>query len=666
MEGLRRFAMKSLAIVCAAGPFAAAAAAAPEPELIPRKVFFGNPDRANVQISPDGLHLAYLAPHKDVMNVWVQTVGSEDARPVTSAAERPIRIYLWAANGQQVIYAQDRAGDENFHLYAVSIADGTERDLTPFEKVQARPLMVDRNFPDDVLAMVNDRNPQVHDVWRVNTRTGERSLVCRNDEGYAQFIADSAFNVRIAIRINAQGGQDAFIRADNASPWSELASWDMQDMMTSGPAGFTRDGKTLYMLDSRNLDTGALFTCDPGDLAARRPIASNPRADVGDTITDPKTGRIQAVAFEYTRREWQVLDPSIKTDLDSLRAVEDGELEITSRNDADTLWTVAYLNDDGPTRHFLYDRAAKKARFLFTNRSELEGRTLAPMRALTIRSRDGLDLVSYLTTPVGRPAKSLPMVLFVHGGPWARDSWGYHPYHQWLANRGYAVLSVNFRGSTGFGKNFINAANREWSGRMHDDLIDAVNWAVKEGIADPKKVAIMGGSYGGYATLVGLTGTPTTFACGVDIVGPSHIRTLLETIPPYWAPMKAMFETRVGALAEPEYLDSISPLMKADRIERPLLIAQGKNDPRVKEAESRQIVDAMQKKSIPVTYVVFPDEGHGFAEPVNSMAFTAISEAFLAQHLGGRAEPLGSDVRASSAQIEAGAELVPGLAAAAE
>jgi dipeptidyl aminopeptidase/acylaminoacyl peptidase len=436
-------------------------------------------------------------------------------------------------------------------------------------------------------------------------------------------------------------------------------------MMTSGPVGFTRDATTLYLMDSRGIDTGALFACDAADVARREKIASNPKADVGETIVDPATGRVQAVGFEYARREWQILDPSIKPDLDYLRTVEDGELDITSRSRTDMLWTVAFTIDTGPARFYLYDRAAKRAKFLFTNRSELDGRTLAKMKPVIIKSRDGLDLVSYLTVPVSGPSKNLPMVLFVHGGPWGRDSWGYHSYHQWLANRGYAVLSVNFRGSTGFGKSFINAANREWSGTMHNDLIDAVNWAVKEGVADPKKVAIMGGSYGGYATLVGLTFTPETFACGVDIVGPSHIRTLLETIPPYWEPMKVMFETRVGRLSEPEFLDSISPLTRADRIVRPLLIAQGKNDPRVKEAESRQIVEAMQKNRIPVTYVVFPDEGHGFAEPANSMAFTAISESFLSRHLGGRCEPIESDVRQSSAQIEAGAELVPGLSTAA-
>jgi dipeptidyl aminopeptidase/acylaminoacyl peptidase len=344
-----------------------------------------------------------------------------------------------------------------------------------------------------------------------------------------------------------------------------------------------------------------------------------------------------------------------------LKQVADGDFSIASRSELDNKWIVSYLRDDGPVAYYLYDRPSKQATYLFSNRSQLEGLQLAKMKPVIVRSRDGLSLVCYLTVPPDGTARNLPMVLLVHGGPWGRDSWGYNGLHQWLANRGYAVLSVNFRGSTGMGKEFMNAGNGEWAGKMHHDLIDAVNWAVQEGIADPNKVAIMGGSYGGYATLVGLTFTPDYFAAGVDIVGPSHVRTLLETIPPYWAPIKAMFETRVGSLSNPEYLDNISPLTKVEAIRKPLLIGQGKNDPRVKESESQQIVKAMQERNLPVTYVVFPDEGHGFARPQNNLAFFAITEAFLAQHLGGRHEPIASEVRSSSADVQAGADLIPGL-----
>jgi dipeptidyl aminopeptidase/acylaminoacyl peptidase len=380
---------------------------------------------------------------------------------------------------------------------------------------------------------------------------------------------------------------------------------------------------------------------------------------------------MQAVAFNYARPEWKVLDRSIQADLDYLKTVAGGDISVTSRTLDDRTWTVAYLMDNRPVRFYLYDRTARRARFLFTNRKALEDLPLATMHPVVIESRDGQDLVSYLTLPVdsdrgrrGRPDRPLPMVLAVHGGPWARDGWGLIPEHQWLANRGYAVLSVNFRGSTGFGKRFINAANGEWAGKMHDDLIDAVNWAVQERIADKDRIAIMGGSYGGYAALVGLTFTPDVFACGVSLVGPSSIITLLNTIPPYWEPEIAMFTTRVGDHRTEEgrrFLESRSPLTFVEGIRRPLLIGQGANDPRVKQSESDQIVDAMQRKGIPVTYALYSDEGHGFARPENRMSWSAVVEAFLSRHLGGRFEPVGNDFAGSTITVPTGAGGAPGL-----
>jgi dipeptidyl aminopeptidase/acylaminoacyl peptidase len=401
-------------------------------------------------------------------------------------------------------------------------------------------------------------------------------------------------------------------------------------------------------------------------------LSEDPRADVSDTLIHPTEKHVQAVAFTYERKHWQILDLTLTHDMAYLRSVSGGDIEITSRTLDDRVWIVAYVLDNGPIRYYRYDRDTRQAHFLFTNRQALEGLTLAHMHAVVIPSRDGMHLVSYYTLPVGcgskddhRPATPLPMVLLVHGGPWARDTWGYDPLHQWLANRGYAVLSVNFRGSTGLGKAFINAANREWGTRMHDDLLDAVEWATQQGIADADRIAIMGGSYGGYATLAGLTFTPDTFACGVDIVGPSNLVTLLESIPPYWQPQIELFATRVGDHRTDEgraFLTERSPLRYADRIQRPLLIGQGANDPRVKQPESDQIVDAMQANDIPVTYALYPDEGHGFARPENSLSFYAIAEAFLAACLGGGYEPIGDDFRGSSLTVPVGAEHVPGLA----
>ena len=647
---------------------AAADAVAQHADLIPREIFFGNPDRASVTVSPDGSRLAYLAPHEGVMNVWVQSIGEDDARPVTRSEQRPIRTFFWAYNNEQIIYAQDKGGDENWRLYAVNLSDLEEVDLTPFEGVQARVVATDRKFPDEILAAVNNRVPQFHDVIRINTRTGERETVFENDDGWASFIADSDFAVRVVTRVTPDGGLESMIRDSNDDVWRDFLRWSMEDSMTSSPLGFARDNKTLYLSDSRRADTAGLYeaTFDEEGEFDTNLLARHDRADLDDGEWDPETGRPQAVAFEYDRVEWKILDDTIEEDWQFLHELEDGDFSITSRSLDDRVWTVAFIVDDGPVQYYLYDRSNGQAEFLFTNRTALEDKTLASMKPVVIESRDGLDLVSYLTTPPGVEAGNLPMVLLVHGGPWARDSWGYNPVHQWLANRGYAVLSVNFRGSTGFGKSFVNAGNREWSGKMHDDLIDAVEWAVGQGVANEDQVAIMGGSYGGYATLVGMTFTPEVFAAGVSIVGPSHVRTLLESIPPYWEPVKAMFDARVGSLDEEEYLDEISPLNRVEEIRRPLLIGQGANDPRVKESESEQIVTAMQERNIPVTYVLFPDEGHGFARPENSIAFWAVTEAFLAEHLGGRYEPLDEAIGASSATVPEGAELVPGLKDAAD
>jgi dipeptidyl aminopeptidase/acylaminoacyl peptidase len=338
-----------------------------------------------------------------------------------------------------------------------------------------------------------------------------------------------------------------------------------------------------------------------------------------------------------------VLDRSIAEDFAAIAKVRRGEFSVVDRDLADRSWLVEYNTDDGPIYYYTYDRASKKSQLLFSSRPQLENLSLAQMQPISYQSRDRLTIHGYLTTPVGIPAKNLPTVLLVHGGPWARDTWGYDSMVQWLANRGYAVLQVNFRGSSGYGKKFLNAGNREWAGKMHDDLIDGVNWIVKQGIADPKKVAIVGGSYGGYATLVGLTFTPNVFAAGVDIVGPSNLITLIESIPPYWTPMMAMFRYRVGdPEKDAEFLKSRSPLFFADRIKAPLLIGQGANDPRVKQAESEQIVAAMRKANKPVEYILYTDEGHSFARPENRLHFFAKTEEFLGKYLGGRVEPMGN------------------------
>ncbi len=656
--------------------------------MIPRETLFGNPERSRVTLSPDGKMLAWLAPVDGVMNVWVAPAENlAAAKAVTAEKVRGLRNYQWAYNNTHILHTQDEGGDENWKVYSLEVATGKAKDLTPFSEIKGedgKPIMlpsgkqmrpaarieeVSQRFPDEILLGLNNRNPQYHDVHRCNIKTGELTLVQKNDE-WGSFNADETFTIRLASKPTQDGGMEIF-KADGKGGFTSIEKVPQADALTTQATGFDASGKTLYWIDSRGRDTGAVFAQNM-ETGEKKLIAEDARADAGGAIMHPKTGLIQAASFNYERESWKVLDEAIKPDLDALAKVADGDLSITARSQDDAKWTVAYRLDNGPIKYYLYDKAAKKATFLFSNQPKLDGLPLSHMKPVVIKASDGLNLVSYLTVPSqydknndAKPDNGPgPMVLLVHGGPWARDSWGFNPYAQWLANRGYSVLEVNFRGSTGFGKKFLNAGNMEWAGKMHTDLIDAVNWAVDQKIARKDKVAIMGGSYGGYATLVGLTFTPDVFACGVDIVGPSNIITLFNSIPPYWAPLITQFTTRVGDHRTEDgkkLLESRSPINFVDKIKKPLLIGQGANDPRVKQAEADQIVAAMQKKNIPVTYVLYPDEGHGFARPPNNKSFNAVTELFLAEHLGGSWENIGKDFEGSTITVPAGQELIPGL-----
>ncbi len=624
------------------------------PPLISRDVLFGNPERTSPQISPDGKKLAWVAPDKkNVLQVWVKTIGKDDDKMVTADKKRGIRRYFWTEGSKVLVYAQDMDGDENFHLYGSDLESGNVRDYTPFQGVRAGIEGTDPAFPDEMLVSMNLRDRRLMDVHRITLSTGAVKLDTENPGDVAGWGADAKFQVRAAQIKTADGGTEIRIRDDVKSPWK---SW-----LKVGPAeildfiDFTADGKSAYLESSIGRDTAAVLE---KNIASRteKVIASSLEVDAGGFLIHPKKHVIQAVAFSPGRTTWTVLDPSVKADFEGIAKLSDGDFRVYNRDDADATWLVGFTRDKGPVRFYSWDRKGQKGTFLFVHQPKLDGLALAEMKAVKIQARDGLTLNAYLTLPVGVPSKNLPMVLFVHGGPWGRDGWGYSPYAQWFANRGYACLQVNFRGSTGYGKGFLNAGNKQWGLKMHDDLIDAVNWAVKEGIADAKRVAIMGGSYGGYSALAGVTFTPEVFACSVDIVGPSNLKTLIASIPPYWKPMRAEFDVRMGNVDDPkdaELIKAASPLFKADKIVRPLLIGQGANDPRVNQKESEQIVEAIEKNKGVVTYVLYSDEGHGFARPENRIDFNARAEAFLAKYLGGRSEPLeGDKVPGSTAVVK--------------
>ena len=669
-----------LTLLASTVAFALAAQAAPSAadriagtELIARDALFGNPERANVQISPDGKYLSWVAAVDGVLNVWVAPADNpSQARAVTQDKARGIRSYFWSYQPDTLLYLRDSGGDEDFHLYAVDLKTGQAKDLTPFPKTTAQVAGVSPKHPGTILVGMNDRDAQWHDIYKVDLASGDRTLLEKNDAQIAGYIADADYTLKYAQRSRPDGGADVLRRGANGA-WEKFDDIPFEDVLTTSPGGLTLDGKTLYFTDSRGRNTAALFAIDVAS-GKRSLVLEDARADVGGTLADPATGKVQAVSVDYLRDEWKVVDPAIRADLEKLEAIGPGDVSVNTRTLDDKTWIVAYSAAEAPLVYYRYDRGTGTLTKLFSARPKLEGKPLVPQWPVEIASRDNKTLVSYLTLPRSADANNdgkadapVPLVLLVHGGPWARDSYGYGGYNQWLANRGYAVLSVNFRGSTGFGKDFTNAGNGEWAGKMHDDLIDAVQWAVKQGVTTQDQVAIMGGSYGGYATLAGLTFTPDAFACGVDIVGPSNLNTLLSTVPPYWASFFEQLAKRMGdprTDAGKKWLTERSPLTRADQIKKPLLIGQGANDPRVKQAESDQIVKAMQAKNIPVTYVLFPDEGHGFARPENNKAFNAVTEGFLAQCLGGRAEPIGKDFTGSSISVPVGADGVPGLAEA--
>ncbi len=640
--------------------------------LIPRQDLFGNPEKSMAEVSPDGKRIAWLAPKDGIMNVWVAPVDKPEAAvPVTDDTKRGIRFYHWSYDGVHLIYMQDEGGDEDWHVYAVDVANRTTKDLTPFPGVRSSFAGRSRKIRGEILVTLNRRDKSYPDLYRADLSTGELKLVAENP-GFSGFETDDTFTPRLASKPTDDGGEEILRpNGDKWEPWLQIST---EDAANTGMLALDSDAKTLFMLDSRGRNTAALTSIDLA-TGEEKTLAEDPRADIGGIISDPDTHAPLAYSVNYERTEHKPLGPKYAADLEFLAKNFGSEWSVGSRTEDDKLWTVSVSSPTRPATSYLYDREGKTLTKLFDARPKLADAPLADMHPLTIKSRDGLDLVSFLTLPkgadtarAGRPDQPIPMVLFVHGGPWSRDHLGYNAMHQWLANRGYAVLSVNFRSSTGFGKAFVNSGDKEWGRKMDDDLLDAVAWTVREKIADPSRIAIMGGSYGGYAT-PGRAYPQPGYLCVRRRSGrPSELDRLIKTIPPYWAAGRARLFKAIGNPDTEEgraLLKERSPLYQADRIKKPLLIAQGENDPRVKKEQSEQIVETMRSKGIPVTYLLYRREGHGFAEPENNISFAAIAESFLGKCLGGRVAPITSaDLKGTSVEIPVGADLIEGYSTA--
>jgi dipeptidyl aminopeptidase/acylaminoacyl peptidase len=620
--------------------------AAPRPPIIPLTHFFDNPEIAGAQISPDGRWLTYLKPYRGKLNVHLRSLVSRMAdRRLTSDTARPVAGYFWSADSRYVLYVQDKGGNENYHVYRVPIA-GTAvpvaRDLTPYEGVRAVIFAVPRDLPGRILVGLNKRSPEAFDAYWLDLATGDTSMAAQNPGRILGYLLDKQHRLRAASGSNEQGGTDIYARASDQAEWRKIASYPATENVA--PLRVHPDGRQLYMSSNHGeTDLAQLVLLDL-ETGATTPVESDPEkaVDFGAAVFSDITDSLLATVYVADTVRIYPKNERFARDVANIKRLHDGTPGVSSMTRDETKYVVTFDSPTDPGATYLYDRTTGRARFLFRPRPWLVPRHLAPMQPVSFQSIDGLTIHGYLTTPVGVPRRNLPLVLVVHGGPWARDTWGYDSEAQLLANRGYAVLQINYRGSTGYGKSFYNAAVKEWAGKMHTDLIDGVRWAVREGIADSSRVAIYGGSYGGYATLVGLTFTPEVFACGVDYVGPSSLVTLIESFPPYWKPfLEGSFYRHVGNPAvapDVEDMKKRSPLFFVDRIQDPLLIVQGANDPRVTKREADQMAIALRDRGVKVRYILAPNEGHGFANPDNRLALYRAMELFFKDCLGGRAQ----------------------------
>ena len=622
---------------------------AQQPPLIDRELLFGDPEIAGAQISPDGHYIAFLKPLNKTRNVWVKKTEEtfSAAKPVTNDTKRPIPGFFWSRDSRYILFVQDQGGDENYNVYAVNPADKpvaggevpTARNITMVKGVRAFIYAVPKSNPDLLYVGLNDRDKAWPDLYEVKISSGERTLVRKNTDRITGWEFDNKDQLRLATR-SAENGDTEILRLD-PNGLTKIYSCDVLE--TCEPIRFAKDNKQVFMETNKGaeVDLSRFILFDP-ETSKEQLVESDPlkRVDFGSALFSELTDELIGTFYVDDKRREYWKDKAYEADYKWLQSKLPGkQINLGSHTRDELLWIVSATADNEPGETYLFDRKAKNLTLQYRIRENLNRGYLSSTTAIRYPSSDGLEIPAYLTLPKGVPAKNLPVVVFPHGGPWARDVWVFHPYWQFFANRGYAVLAPNFRGSTGYGKKFINAGNKQWGEKMQDDLTWGVKYLVAQGIGDPKRVGIMGGSYGGYATLAGVAFTPDLYAAAVSIVGPSNLITLLDSIPPYWEPIRKMFYVRMGDPSTPEgkaQLQRQSPLNSAAKIKTPLLVVQGANDPRVNKAESDQIVIALREHGFPVEYLVAPDEGHGFARPVNNMAMIASAEKFLSNHLGGR------------------------------
>ncbi len=646
----RRVLVAGVCLVALGGAMAPRAASAQSTPLVDRELFFGDPEISGSQLSPDGRFLSFVKPYKGTRNVWVKGFDEpfSAARPVTADTKRPIGQYFWSRDSKFVLYVQDQGGDENYNVYAVDpsaapVADTgvpAARNITDAKGVRAFIYAVPKSDPDAMFVGLNDRDAAWHDLYKVKISTGERTLVRRNTDRLTGWVFDLKDRLRLATRAAADGSTEVLRVDENAF----TKVYECSVFETCAPVRFHKDGARVYMLSNKgDVDLARLTLFDPA-TKAEQVVEGDPqkRVDLGNVIFSDVTDDIIATVYEDERTRLVFHDKAYEADYKTLVARMPGfDINFQSSTADEQRWIVVASSDVEPAIVSTFDRKSQQVTKLYQAREKLPREALSPMKPVTYKSSDGLDIPAFLVLPKGVPPKNLPLVVFPHGGPWARDGWGYDGTAQFLANRGYAVLQPNFRGSTGYGKKFLDAGNKQWGEKMQDDLTWGVKHLVEQGTADPKRVAIMGGSYGGYATLAGVAFTPDVYAAAVSIVGPSNLITLLDSIPPYWEAGRKLFHERMGDPTTPAgkaQLERQSPLNSAAKIKTPLLVVQGANDPRVKKAESDQIVVALRDRGFPVEYLVAPDEGHGFARPINNLAMYATIETFLAKHLGGRAQ----------------------------